>query len=106
MIRWASGGGVCGAGAVMPELYAAAAAGDLDAVKTILENKGPRNGPDPRGAGKLNRFRERLDRNELSVEKPSTKPGRLETRPAGPRPCRPAIERGAGRPCGLQAGGQ
>jgi hypothetical protein len=24
-------------------------------------NKGPRNGPDPRGAGKLNRFRERLD---------------------------------------------
>jgi len=25
------------------------------------KNKGPRNGPDPRGAGKLNRFRERLD---------------------------------------------
>jgi len=31
------------------------------ALKTYPENKGPRNGPDPRGAGKLNRFRERLD---------------------------------------------
>ena len=28
---------------------------------TSHKNKGPRNGPDPRGAGKLNRFRERLD---------------------------------------------
>lgn len=25
------------------------------------KKKGPRNGPDPRGAGNLNRFRERLD---------------------------------------------
>jgi len=29
--------------------------------KNLPEKKGPRNGPDPRGAGKLNRFRERLD---------------------------------------------
>lgn len=28
--------------------------------------KGPRNGPDPRGAGNLNRFRERLDGEDLA----------------------------------------
>ena len=28
---------------------------------TKAQKKGPRNGPDPRGAGNLNRFRERLD---------------------------------------------
>ena len=32
-----------------------------DAAPPTAQKKGPRNGPDPRGAGNLNRFRERLD---------------------------------------------
>ena len=32
-----------------------------DAAAPTAQKKGPRNGPDPRGAGNLNRFRERLD---------------------------------------------
>ena len=37
-----------------------------DAAPPTAQKKGPRNGPDPRGAGNLNRFRERLDGADLA----------------------------------------
>ena len=50
-----------------------------DAAPPRAQKKGPRNGPDPRGAGNLNRFRERLD--GACVAGALSRGGRVSRRP-------------------------
>jgi len=83
-----------------------------DAAPPTAQKKGPRNGPDPRGAGNLNRFRERLDgaclggaRRSLRGLGATLRPCRFPFTTAVGSCCPPLVNRKAGRTVGERISG-